>query len=160
MIKPRVAAKAFATLSILSILTVLPLCSLRAQCPTADVSLRKQIAVDTFEQRYPGCFVLPFTLLISGDEITSLAGLSHLVGIDGRLSIQNTGLTTLDGLNGIRSIGEQVYIARNNSLQSLAGLENLETVGNGFSVDRNENLKTSISSMTSLPDHSQSGHSQ
>jgi len=149
MIQPKVATKVFATLYIVSITAVLMPNGLDAQCPTSDVYLRKQIEVDTFELAYPGCFVLPTTLFILGDEITSLSGLSHLVGVD-RLSIQNTALTTLEGLNGITAVEGQVYIARNNSLQSLAGLENLETAGNGISIDRNESLKSSISSMTSL----------
>ena len=48
--------------------------------------------------------------------------------ITGNLTIQNTDLTELVGLEGLAGVGGDMLISDNNSLLSLRGLENLETV--------------------------------
>ena len=70
------------------------------KCPALDVILTNQMDVDMIVEMYPSCDSLPVNLTISGyNSITDLSGLSHLVHIDGNLTIQYSHmLTDLDGL--------------------------------------------------------------
>ncbi|MEE9349300.1 MAG: T9SS type A sorting domain-containing protein [Flavobacteriaceae bacterium] len=53
------------------------------QCPTGkgDVTLRTQTEVDQFVADYPNCTSIKGVLIISGNDITDLSGLSKLTGV-------------------------------------------------------------------------------
>ncbi|MBK8352757.1 MAG: hypothetical protein IPL21_14150 [Saprospirales bacterium] len=89
------------------------------------VTLSRQTEVDSFPINYSGCTMVYGDLIVSGNNITNLNGLSALTHIYGMLSIQdNPLLLNLNGLNRIDS-AENLTIENNTSLITLNGLNNL-----------------------------------
>jgi len=89
-----------------------------------------QNEIDNFSINYPGCTILEGEVIINGDDITNLNGLSVLTSIAGNLIItENNILTSLAGLEGLTSIGN-IGISGNIALNNLTGLEGLTSVGN------------------------------
>ena len=70
-----------------------------AQCPTVSVTLTTQADVNNFMTNYPGCTLLTESLFIDGGGITNLNGLSSIQGSESFITIKNTSLTNLNGLN-------------------------------------------------------------
>ena len=60
--------------------------------------------------------------------------------ITGSLLIQRSSLKTLNGLNSLTLIGEDLIVTDNDSLASLEGLNNLTVVGRDLDVWRNDSL--------------------
>jgi hypothetical protein len=82
-----------------------------------------------------GCASLPGTLFVSGDQITSLAGLEVLERIEGSLVFEAlTNLVDLKGLDGLKRIDEDLAI-RSSELDSLDGLEQLEFLGGTLELE-------------------------
>lgn len=77
---------------------------------------------------------------ISGNTINSLASLSDLIMANGILNINNTQLTSLNGLNNLRYVGGMFDIYNNPLLLNFNGLNNLEKVNNSFSIRNNASL--------------------
>ncbi len=65
---------------------------------------------------------------IESNTLTNLEGMESLQWISGSLHIFNSSLSSLTGLNNLRSVGLWLIIAQNNSLTSLTGLDNLRCV--------------------------------
>ncbi|MEL6659888.1 MAG: hypothetical protein AAFY48_05985 [Bacteroidota bacterium] len=104
---------------------------LNAQCPTGDVILNSQAAVDEFVASYPNCTTLPGNLQIGllNSSDADLSDLSIINEVEGDLHIgNNDGLSNLQGLNNITYVGGLVYIGFNDALTSLEGLNGLSTV--------------------------------
>lgn len=78
----------------------------------------------------------------SGD----IAAVSGCTEISGKLTIRNTTLTNLSGLENLTSVGKYLVISFNYSLTSLTGLENLTSVGEDLGIIYN----TSLTSLTEL----------
>ena len=75
-------------------------------CPIGSFTLSTPNEVAAFIQSYGACTTITGSLTISGHTITDLSGLSFLTTITGSLTIRdNTGLTTLNGLQNISTIG-------------------------------------------------------
>lgn len=74
-------------------------------------------------------------LSITGDEIQSLAGLENLTSIETELRIEAPNLESLQGLNGIQSVGASLTVVGAPSLTSLEGLNSLESVGGSLRVE-------------------------
>jgi hypothetical protein len=53
-------------------------------------------------------------------------------------------LTSLDGLDGLDSIGSNIYIAYNDSLESISGLHGLTSVGGYINASDNLSLCSSF----------------
>ena len=109
---------------------------LNAQCPTGSITFATQQDIDDFAANYPGCTELleyvcigDCTYPYTASNIINLNGLSQLNSFGGFLSIRtNTGLTSLNGLDYVTSIGD-LDIANNANLTSLNSLSNLTSIG-------------------------------
>lgn len=94
--------------------------------------------------------------ILMAHELASLEGLNNLTHVSNGLFIQETAITTLDGLNNIDSVGDVLTISHNPNLISLKGLENLNTVGVIFWLYENPSLVAleGINNLNSIPDGS------
>jgi len=124
---------------------------LRAQvCPSGGITFTTQAQIDNFTTNYPGCTEIDGNLTIENPlDIENLNGLSVLNRIGGSLQIKLTDLTSLEGLENIDFIGNDLVIGENNFLASLNGLESLDSVGRSFNVYSNP-LMTDMSGIESL----------
>jgi len=98
-------------------------------CGQYNINLSSQAEVDNFITTYAGtCNIAPFDLTISGSTTTDISGLSFLEGVNVHLTIQNTGLTTLDGLENLTSMHSSILKIQNNpNLTSINALQALTT---------------------------------
>ncbi len=117
-------------------------CNVNAQCPPAgDIYLNSQAELDTFVNQYPTCTTIDGKLTLQGDvnDITALENLTQLNG----LIVQNSALTSLEGLNNLSVINGDLKIGPNSSLTNINALSQLTTVnaGNGgIIIQDNEQL--------------------
>jgi len=101
-------------------------------CLPTGITFNTQNQIDSFQINHPGCTEIIGSVMIDGDDITNLNGLSVLTAIGGNLLIDNnTALTTLTGLDNITSIGWGLSISYNDALPSLTGLDNITSIGVG-----------------------------
>ncbi len=144
------------------------------QCPTAEVSFTSQAQINAFPTNYSGCTNMPFTIDISGADITNLNGLSQLTSLTGNLRIHgNPILTNLNGLGnihsaivgldiydnpllasisalgGITSTGGSLRLENNTSLTSLTGLGSITSIGGGLNISLNP-LLTNLAGLESV----------
>lgn len=88
------------------------------------ITLTTQEEIDNFSQNYPDLTEMD-DLIISGDDIQNLTGLSQIIGVNW-LEIKDCPiLLNLNGLNNLESIGQWIEISNNNQLTSLDDLESL-----------------------------------
>lgn len=108
------------------------------QCD-AVVTLRSQIEVNNFSNNYPGCTTIR-GLLVSGDDITNLNGLSQLTAVTELVSIRSSTssptdgimdypLTDISGLNNLTSVGGKVIISDLKNLSTSSIFRNLTSAG-------------------------------
>ncbi len=76
-----------------------------------------------------GLSIIRRGLLVYRTPIESFDGLDALEHIGGNLSLNNTNLEDLSGLEPLRSLHGGVFFEGNQLLTSLAGLDNLEAIG-------------------------------
>jgi len=122
-------------------------------------------AIENFQTNFPGCTVIEGSIMILGDEVTSLSGLSAVTEIQGSLWINDNGndnsypltnLTDLSGLNNLTTIGGELNIGEftqpNTPLTSLEGLNNLTSIGFGIRIKYNESLESllGLDNLTSI----------
>ena len=91
-------------------------CQVLAQCPSGGV-IFTQSQIDNFSQDYPNCTHFDETVQFY-PSVSSLAGLSQLEHIK-NLTIRNTNLTNLDGLENLHSIGRFLDIVNNLYLDTI-----------------------------------------
>jgi len=90
------------------------------------------------------------SLSIENSYLTSLEGLESLTKIGGGLIIHdNNSLTSLEGLNNIISVGGRLQIYDNNSLTSLQALKNIASVGWDLQIYNNDSL-TSLEGLNNI----------
>jgi hypothetical protein len=122
-------------------------------CPPSEITFSTQAQIDNFTSYYAGCTDLTdivSSVVISGNSILNLDGLSGLASIGGRLSItDNVALTSLSSLSGLTSIGGRLDVIGNSSLASLDGLSGFTSIGGKLSITDNVAL-TSLSSLSGL----------
>lgn len=105
-----------------------------------NVSFTTQAEVDAF---LPCWARIEGKLTVQGSGISNLHALSNLQEVTGSVSIQYTSLTDLEGLDGLHTVGGFFTIKANNDggkMRSLSGLENLEYVGRSLLVYYNFQL--------------------
>lgn len=127
--------------------------SFSQSCLPEGITFASQNQVDSFQIIYPGCNRIEGDLTI-GDpdwtDIDSLGALYVLSSIGGSLIIGgNPSLHSLDGLNNLDSIGQDlqldikvsdpqsVYWVGNDSLLSITALENLNYIGGKLEIINN-----------------------
>jgi hypothetical protein len=90
---------------------------------------------------------------IIGSGITNLEGLNDITTIGLDLIIEDCpDLTDISALSNLTTIGEDLFLLRNHALTSLTGLENLESVGEYLTIQRHDTLETlaALSNLTEL----------
>ena len=90
---------------------------------------------------------------IIGSGITNLEGLNNITTIGLDLIIEDCpDLTDISALSNLTHIGEDLFMQRNHALTSLTGLENLESVGEYLTIQRHDSLATlaALSNLTEL----------
>jgi hypothetical protein len=148
-------------------------------CLPNGITFTTQQQIDNFPKNYPGCKSIGGRLTISGSDITNLSGLSQLTSLGGVYIYKNNSLTSLYGLNNVTSvyslhigtielnqggnplltslnglnaltnISNELEIYDNNVLTSLTGLEKLTYIGGGLKIANNEML-SNIASLKKL----------
>ena len=112
-------------------------------CLPGITTFTTQSEIDNFQIDYPGCTEIEGTLILKGNDITNLNGLSVLTRAHnlhiGEVSL-GTNITNLSGLENLTSIGRALKICSNFKLISLEGLNNLEYIGDDVSGDKMHTL--------------------
>jgi hypothetical protein len=105
-----------------------------AQCSTPSTlsgkTFRSQAEINQFESDYAhlGCVFINGNVVIQGYDIVSLTGLSIISRIQGFLLIDRTGLTSLNGLQNLKSVGGDLNIFGNPYLVALVGLTGVTNI--------------------------------
>ena len=116
---------------------------LGCSCLPNGIIFTNQAQIDNFPINYPGCTKIKGNVRIVGPGITNLNGLSTLASIGGHVRIDYTDLTCLTGLDGLTSIGGYLEVDNNHVLVSLIGLENIEASSiSDLYIRNNESLST------------------
>lgn len=129
--------------------------NLQSQCCLPEgITFTTQAQVDNFQVNYPACTKIEGSVYIVGNYITDLSGLSVLDSICGSLVINETWeLTSLSGLDNLTSIGGSLMIgdwwSGNEVLSNLDGLTGLATVGQGLFIGFNHDL-SSLNGLSNL----------
>ena len=92
---------------------------------------------------------IPNTRNPNGPALISLRGLNNLTSVEGRLDIRSTFLTSLEGLDNLRSVGETLYVGGNPLLTSLEGPNKLTSLGGSLAIEANA-LLTSLEGLNNL----------
>ncbi len=99
-------------------------------CLPDGITFSRQSQVDSFPILFPGCITIEGEVVISGEDIINLSGLSEVIAMESNLLINgNTSLTSLAGLENLSSVGDGLVILDNDRLASLSGFDNLRSVG-------------------------------
>lgn len=121
-----------------------------AQCPPGDLMFTSQSQIDEFSMVYPDCHEFDGSIIITGTGITNLNGLGGLTSIGGDLSfLYVSGLTNMLGLNNLANVGGSVIILESYTLNNLMGLNCIATIGGELTIYNNPNLKR-INALDSL----------
>ena len=103
-------------------------------CLPEGITFTTQSQIDSFPINYPNCDTIAGYVVIDGQDISNLNGLSNILTIEGSLKIgsnfsfTNPMLFDLQGLGNLSYIGGWLDISLNMHLNSLDGLESLLTV--------------------------------
>lgn len=116
--------------------------SLGATKYVGNLTFNSQALVNAFNATYGADSIIGNVDINS--NVTSLAGLGNIKYIQGYLSITNTSLTTTAGMSSLVKVDGSVYIAYNSSLTSMSGFSQLIDIGGSFSIQGNPVL-TSMS---------------
>jgi len=126
---------------------------LSQSCLPEGITFSTQAQIDSFQILHPNCAEIEGDVTISGDDITSLNGLNVLTSIGEDLRIRfNDTLTSLTGLDNLTSIGGDLWIDVNHALTSLTGLDNVTSIGEDLRIRNNDALigLTGLESLTSI----------
>ncbi len=97
--------------------------------PEKALLLQPRNTIDNFQINYPGCTEIEGDVIISGNGISNLNGLSVLNSIGGNLMItDNSILSSFSGLENVTIIGGYLYIVFNSNMINFIGLNNLTFV--------------------------------
>ncbi len=112
-------------------------------CLPEGITFNTQADIDNFQANYPGCTEIQGFVSIYGGQnpITSLAGLSVITSVGDYLTIYDTDILSLQGLNALVNVGGSLEISECNNLSDLTGLENLISVAGNFTIAYNENIQ-------------------
>ena len=104
-------------------------CANGMPCYIGDIELSSQFEVDNYSINYPNCNIVYGDLIIEGDDIENLDGLSQIAQINGSLYVGilngNPVLTDISGLSTIATIDGSLWIVFNEELEDLYGLHNI-----------------------------------
>ncbi len=119
-------------------------------CLPYGIRFTTQQEVNGFANDYMGCTEIGGNVLITGNNITNLNGLSGIEQIHGNLIIKETsGLYNLIGLSSLITVQGYLIIENNPSLINCAGLDNLTQIGKSLIV-RSNNLLLNLGGLFDL----------
>lgn len=128
-------------------------CDITLSClPFGNYYFLSQSEIDNFVSDYPGCTILNGDVIIKGyyNAITSLDGLDVVTSIGQDLLISDSNfMTSLTGLENLTSIGRALQISHCDSLTSLTSLENLTSIGGDLGIWDNDVL-TSLTGIDNI----------
>lgn len=108
---------------------VIEACLTYVPCFEDGITFSSQEEIDSFPDLYPGCNIIYGDVIIEGDDIENLDGLSIITQINGDLNIGydygNPILTDLEGLSNLYIINGGLFIVLNNELENLLWLNNI-----------------------------------
>jgi Receptor L domain len=114
-----------------------------AQCTTPSTlsgkTFRSQAEINQFASDYAhlGCVFITGNVVIQGYDIVSLAGLGVISQIQGFLLIDRTGLTSLNGLQNLTSVGGNLNVFANPYLVTLVGLTGVTNISGTLEIRDN-----------------------
>jgi hypothetical protein len=123
---------------ILSFLFVYLFHLVNAQCIPTSIVLTKQVQVDSFPIKYPGCTHVKGSIAISGEDIMNLDSLQQIKVIQGSLIIvRSLVISDISGLQNIDSIYgnftmEQTAVLDMNPIANIVVLNSMKFVSNSF----------------------------
>ncbi|UZR99155.1 PKD domain-containing protein [Chondrinema litorale] len=87
------------------------------------------------------CNEITGSLIINGEDITSLSPLSSLTKLGSRLAVGRTSITSLDGLHNLTEYSIALSIGSNKNLTSLEAIKNVEKHSGNLYIELNPLLK-------------------
>jgi hypothetical protein len=117
-------------------------------CLPEGITFSTQAQIDNFQVNYPGCSTVEGSVKITGADISNLDGLSVLDSVFGDLTVGdnwkgvNPNLITLEGLENLNYIGEDLVIHNNDNLVSIQALSGLTRIGKSMKILSNDHLIT------------------
>jgi len=108
-------------------------------CLPDGITFNTQSQIDSFQINHPNCTEIEGDVVINGIGISTLNGLNVLTSIGGDLTVGggNSILTNLTGLNNLTSVGGKLLIYHNTAMTSLTGLEDLTYIGGHLNISYN-----------------------
>jgi hypothetical protein len=117
-------------------------CGFTMSClPYGDYYFMSQSDINSFQTDYSACSSLEGIVIISGENIHDLSGLSNVTSLGMYVKIEdNDMLSDLEGLENLTHVYGSLYIWGNESLSSLEGLENLSYIEGNLTLYHNPGL--------------------
>ncbi len=110
-------------------------------CLPEGITFTTQQQIDDFQTDYPGCTEIEGDVeIILNPNINNLNNLEVLTAIGGGLEITGTGLTSLEGLHNLTTIGGNLLFWQNDQLAGFESLENLMSIGGGLEIKNNPQI--------------------
>ena len=109
-------------------------------CLPEGISIHTQEEIDNFQINYPNCTEIEGFVSIGGEGITNLNGLSMLNSIGGHLIISVTSLLNMTGLENLNYVGGDLRFGSNDSLTSFTGLGNLTSINGSLRITKSHGL--------------------
>jgi hypothetical protein len=104
-------------------------------CLPEGITFNTQSQIDSFQTNYPNCTQIEGGVTITGGGITNLNGLSVMTSIGGDLVFyENPSLTSLTGLENVTSIGGDLNLSFNHALVCLIGLDGLTSIEGSLNI--------------------------
>lgn len=123
------------TTCIVIILILITASGISQPCAHDGIGFYTQEEVNTFRKTYPNCLEIIGDVIIAGEGISQLDSLLGVVSIGGYFEIASTiNLYTLQGLDSLRKVGKHFGIYGNQNLMMLWNLSSLDSVGENFEV--------------------------
>ena len=118
-------------------------------CLPDGIFFSSQSEIDNFKENYPDCTEIEGYVEINGSGISNLDSLHQITSIGGYFEIYDVpDLSSIDGLSALTSIGSGRLLIHGSAITSLHGLENLVSVP-GLRIDGNAVL-SSLQGLNSL----------
>ena len=134
--------------------------SIGQTCLTNGIWFSTQVQIDSFFVNNPGCTEIEGPVTVIGIEISNLNGLLGVKRMLKGLTISQTSITNVNGLDSIVYLGEGDFglveegpsldINQNNNLISLEGLQNLKTIAGQLVIVGNSSLETGLVNVESI----------
>ena len=119
-----------------------------ADCGATNYNLNSQSEVDALGAT--GCDrILGYLRVASGSGITTLDGLASITSIGGDLLIYSEVLTNVDGLASVTGVGGIISIVDNTALTNIDGLSSIASVGEFLTIQGN-NALTNVDGLANL----------